>query len=85
MISMGYIDLGKWVAAVEGGASFGFSLLPLVIFLNCCAIFCQYLATSIGVATENNLAQVMPQIFLSELCSPKDMKLLPTKCSELDL
>ncbi|CAA6671759.1 unnamed protein product [Spirodela intermedia] len=47
MISMGYIDLGNgWQ-----------HLLPLVIFLNCCAIFCQYLATSVGVATENNLAQ----------------------------
>ncbi|CAA7408877.1 unnamed protein product [Spirodela intermedia] len=68
MISMGYIDLGKWVAAVEGGASFGFSLLPLVIFLNCCAIFCQYLATSVGVATENNLAQIYSREYSRSVC-----------------
>ena len=38
MISMGYIDLGKWVAAVEGGARFGFDLVFLVLLFNCTAI-----------------------------------------------
>ena len=27
LISMGYIDLGKWVAAVEDGSCFGFDLI----------------------------------------------------------
>ncbi|XP_078428816.1 NRAMP metal ion transporter family protein [Wolffia australiana] len=68
MISMGYIDLGKWVAAVEGAASFGFSLLPLVIFLNCCAIFCQYLSASVGVATKKNLAQIYSAEYSRSVC-----------------
>uniref|UniRef100_A0A1D1ZLX5 Ethylene-insensitive protein 2 n=2 Tax=Anthurium amnicola TaxID=1678845 RepID=A0A1D1ZLX5_9ARAE len=68
MVSMGYVDLGKWVAAVEGGACFGFNLVLLVIFLNCCAIFCQYLATSIGVATGKNLAQIYSKEYSRSVC-----------------
>lgn len=59
MISMGYIDLGKWVAAVEGGARFGFDLVFMVILFNCFAILCQYLSTCIGTATGKNLAEVL--------------------------
>ncbi|MQM01349.1 hypothetical protein Taro_034105 [Colocasia esculenta] len=68
MISMGYIDLGKWVAAVEGGACFGFNLVLLAVFLNFCAIFCQYLATSIGVATGKNLAQIYSKEYSRSVC-----------------
>lgn len=59
MISMGYIDLGKWVAAVEGGARFGYDVVFLVLFFNLTAIFCQYLATCVGMVTQKNLAQVL--------------------------
>lgn len=65
MISMGYIDLGKWVAAVEGGAHFGFNLVLLALFFNCAAILCQYLATCIGMATGKNLAEVKRDSYLS--------------------
>ena len=59
MISMGYIDLGKWVAAVEGGARFGFDVVFLVLLFNCTAILCQYLSSCIGTVTGKNLAEVL--------------------------
>lgn len=59
MISMGYIDLGKWVAAVEAGSRFGSDLILPLLFFNLCAILCQYLATCISTATGKNLAEVL--------------------------
>lgn len=58
LISMGYIDPGKWAAAVEGGARFGFDLVLLVLAFNCSAIFCQYISACVAVVTGKNLAQV---------------------------
>ncbi|CAD5167243.1 unnamed protein product [Musa acuminata subsp. malaccensis] len=58
VISMGYIDLGKWLAAVDGGVRFGNDLVLLVLFFNLAAILCQYLATCVGIVTRKNLAQI---------------------------
>jgi ethylene-insensitive protein 2 len=58
LISMGYIDLGKWVAAVEAGSRFGFDLVLLVLLFNFMAIVFQYLAACIGMVTGKNLAEV---------------------------
>jgi ethylene-insensitive protein 2 len=58
LISMGYIDLGKWVAAVEAGSRFGFDLVLLVLLFNFTAIVFQYLAACIGTVTGKNLAEV---------------------------
>lgn len=58
LISVGYIDIGKWVVAVDGGARFGFDLMLLVFAFNCTAILCQYLAARVGVVTGQNLAQI---------------------------
>ncbi|XP_065046555.1 protein ETHYLENE-INSENSITIVE 2-like isoform X3 [Musa acuminata AAA Group] len=68
MISMGYIDLGKWVAAVEGGARFGYDLVFLVLFFNLTAIFCQYLATCVGMVTQKNLAQICSEEYCRSAC-----------------
>ncbi|KAF8396556.1 hypothetical protein HHK36_018180 [Tetracentron sinense] len=57
MISMGYVDPGKWAAAVEGGARFGSDLVLLILLFNFAAVLCQYLAARIGVVTGRNLAQ----------------------------
>lgn len=59
LISMGYIDLGKWVAAVEAGSRFGFDLVLLALIFNFIAIICQYLAACIGTVTGKNLAEVL--------------------------
>ncbi|WOL15320.1 protein ETHYLENE-INSENSITIVE 2 isoform X1 [Canna indica] len=58
VISMGYIDLGKWLAAVDGGARLGNDLVLLVLFFNLTAILCQYLATCVGIVTGKNLAEI---------------------------
>lgn len=59
LISVGYVDPGKWAATVEGGARFGFDLLPLMLVFNFAAILCQYLSARIGLVTGRDLAQVL--------------------------
>ena len=58
LISIGYVDPGKWVATVEGGARFGFDLSAFMLIFNFAAIFCQYISARIGVITGKDLAQV---------------------------
>ncbi|TVU45524.1 hypothetical protein EJB05_05013 [Eragrostis curvula] len=58
LISMAYIDLGKWLATVEAGARFGYDLVLLVLLFNCSAILYQYLSIRIGMVTGKNLAKV---------------------------
>ncbi|XP_072958372.1 protein ETHYLENE-INSENSITIVE 2 isoform X1 [Typha angustifolia] len=68
MVSMGYIDLGKWLAAVDGGARFGYDLVLLVLFFNFTAIFCQYLATCIGMVAERSLAEICSEEYGRAAC-----------------
>ena len=59
LISIGYVDPGKWAATVEGGARFGCDLAALMLVFNFAAILCQYLSARIGVVTGKDLAQVV--------------------------
>ncbi|CAN6170959.1 unnamed protein product [Urochloa humidicola] len=68
LISMGYIDLGKWVAAVEAGSRFGFDLVLLALIFNFTAIVCQYLAACIGTVTGKNLAEICNQEYSKPTC-----------------
>ncbi|KAI5015391.1 hypothetical protein ZWY2020_056781 [Hordeum vulgare] len=54
LISVGYIDLGKWVAAVDAARLHATSL---VRFFNFSAVLNQYLCTCIGMVTGKNLAE----------------------------
>ncbi|XP_031265491.1 ethylene-insensitive protein 2 isoform X2 [Pistacia vera] len=58
LISIGYVDPGKWAAIVEGGAHFGTDLVALMLLFNFAAILCQYLSARIGVVTGRDLAQI---------------------------
>ncbi|CAK9320070.1 unnamed protein product [Citrullus colocynthis] len=58
LVSISYVDPGKWAATVEGGARFGFDLFVLVLLFNLAAILCQYLSASIGVVTGRGLSQI---------------------------
>lgn len=58
LISIGYVDPGKWTAVVEVGARFGFDLVVLMLMFNFGAVLCQYLSAQIGVVTGKDLAQV---------------------------
>ncbi|KAK3146375.1 hypothetical protein QOZ80_3BG0265310 [Eleusine coracana subsp. coracana] len=61
LISMAYIDLGKWVATIDAGARFGYDHVLVVLLFNCSAILCQYLSAYIGMVTGKNLAEICHQ------------------------
>lgn len=65
LISIGYVDPGKWAASVEGGARFGFDLLAAMLVFNFAAILCQYLSARIGVVTGRALAEACISLSLS--------------------
>ncbi|XP_075639631.1 ethylene-insensitive protein 2.2 [Castanea sativa] len=58
LVSVGYVDPGKWAATVEGGARFGSELVVLMLIFNFAAILCQYLSARIGLVTGRDLAQI---------------------------
>lgn len=66
LISVGYVDPGKWAANVEGGARFGLGLVVFMLTFNFAAILCQYLSAQIGVVTKRDLAEVQ----FSPSCHP---------------
>lgn len=68
LLSIEYIDLGKWVAAIEGGAHMGLHLILVVLFFNCSGILCQYLANLIGIVMRKNLAQVFSLVLAKFEC-----------------
>jgi ethylene-insensitive protein 2 len=68
LISIGYIDLGKWVAAVEAGSRFGLDLVLLALLFNFMAILCQYLAACIGTVTGRSLAEICHQEYSRPTC-----------------
>ena len=57
-VGIAYVDPGKWVAAVEGGARFGYDLIFLMFVFSLAAVLCQYLSACIAVVTRKDLAQV---------------------------
>lgn len=75
LVSIGYVDPGKWAAIIDGGARFGIDLLIPMLIFNVGAILCQYLAAKLGVVTGKDLAQVFSYSFLSLsfLCKPFDI------------
>ncbi|GLT56649.1 hypothetical protein SLA2020_296770 [Shorea laevis] len=58
LISVGYVDPGKWVATIDAGAHFGNDLVALMLLFNLAAILCQCLSARIGIVTGRNLAQI---------------------------
>ncbi|KAI4349143.1 hypothetical protein L6164_009775 [Bauhinia variegata] len=68
MISIGYIDPGKWAVTVEGGARFGSDLMAFMLIFNFAAILCQYISATIGVITGRNLAQICSDEYDSWTC-----------------
>ncbi|OIV92357.1 hypothetical protein TanjilG_09955 [Lupinus angustifolius] len=58
LVSIGYVDPGKWAATIEGGARFGSDLMAFMLIFNFAAIFCQYMSAKIGIITGRDLAQI---------------------------
>jgi len=57
MVSVGYMDPGNWATDLAGGASFGYTLLFVIMLSNLMAILLQALAARLGIATGRDLAQ----------------------------
>src|SRR3954452_7512953 len=57
MVSVGYMDPGNWATDLAGGASFGYTLLFIILLSNLMAILLQALAARLGIVTGRDLAQ----------------------------
>lgn len=58
LISVGYMDPGNWATDLAAGSRYGYTLLFVIMLSNLMAILLQSLAIKLGVATEQDLAQV---------------------------
>ncbi len=56
--SVAYIDPGNFATNIQGGASFGYRLLWVVVLANLMAMLFQGLSAKLGIATGKNLAEL---------------------------
>ena len=68
LISVGYMDPGNWQTDLSGGASFGYTLLSVILISNIIAVILQQLSLKLGVATERDLAQMCHIAYDKRLC-----------------
>jgi manganese transport protein len=75
MVAVGYMDPGNWATDLQGGASYGYTLLSVVLISNLMAVFLQHLALKLGIVSGRDLAQACRDhysrpyaIFLWVLC-----------------
>jgi manganese transport protein len=57
MVAVGYMDPGNWATDIAGGASFGYTLLSVILISNLFAMLLQHLSLKLGIATGRDLAQ----------------------------
>lgn len=67
-VAISYVDPGKWAAAAESGARFGFDLVLPVLIFNLAAILCHYLSARIAVITGKDLAQICSEEYDNITC-----------------
>ena len=58
-----YIDPGNFATNIQGGASYGYMLIWVVIVSNLMAILIQILSAKLGIATGHNLAEMCRKYF----------------------
>ena len=63
MVAVGYMDPGNWATDLAGGASFGYTLLSVILVSSIFAMVLQHLALKLGVATGRDLAQACGDAF----------------------
>ncbi len=56
LITVGFIDPGNWATNIEGGSSFGYSLLWVITLSTLILIVIQNMAAKLGIATGKSLA-----------------------------
>jgi manganese transport protein len=57
LAAIGYIDPGNFATNIQSGASFGYTLLWVVVWANVMAMLIQLLSAKLGIATGKNLAE----------------------------
>lgn len=57
LIAVGYMDPGNWVTSVQGGASYHYLLMSVVMLSAAIGMLLQYLAGKLGIVTQEDLAQ----------------------------
>ncbi|HVB09178.1 MAG TPA: Nramp family divalent metal transporter [Bacillota bacterium] len=63
-----YIDPGNFATNVQGGASFGYDLLWVILLANVMAMLLQAMSAKLGIATGRNLAEVCRDRFQPWVC-----------------
>ncbi|MGG4039503.1 Nramp family divalent metal transporter [Heyndrickxia ginsengihumi] len=57
LVAVGYMDPGNWATSIAGGASYGYTLLSVILISNLMAILLQSLAAKLGIVSGRDLAQ----------------------------
>ncbi|MGH2568186.1 MAG: Nramp family divalent metal transporter [Bacteroidota bacterium] len=57
LVSVGYMDPGNWGTNIEGGSTFGYKLLWVLLVSNLMAILLQTMAARLGIVTGKSLAE----------------------------
>jgi manganese transport protein len=57
LVSVGYMDPGNWATDIEGGATFGYRLIWVLLMSNLMAVLLQTLSARLGLVTGRDLAQ----------------------------
>lgn len=63
MVSVGYMDPGNWATDLEGGASFGYKLIWVLLLSNVMAVLLQTLSARLGLVTGRDLAQACREAY----------------------
>lgn len=58
LVSVGYMDPGNWATDLQGGATFGYQLIWILVLSNLMAILLQSLSARLGIVRRLDLAQV---------------------------
>src|ERR1700730_6512137 len=56
--SVAYMDPGNFATNIQGGASYGYNLLWVVVFASLAAMLFQALSAKLGIVTGKNLAEL---------------------------
>ncbi len=59
--SVAYVDPGNFATNIQGGATFGYELLWVILWANLMAMFIQSLSSKLGIATGKNLATLISE------------------------
>lgn len=57
LVAVGYMDPGNWATDLAGGATYGYTLLSVILISNFMAMLLQFCALKLGIVSGKDLAQ----------------------------